>query len=209
MPVKRLPPDLPITIPEVYDEFSSEKILVQSFESCSELESVEKFWPANAKRGATVFFSYLVDGLLRSGILHSDLHPKNYGFRTIANPVNGYSHELVLFDFGSVLRIEPQHQSYLYQLINAYVEDLEIVPLDALIALGFDGTKLKYISTKLPALCQKLSSPVLGLGNFDFNAWDLQQEFNDILGEDKWWFRTAGPLVLNADANHSRSSLFL
>ena len=115
-----IPKDLPILVPNVHIDLSTDKILVQDFEFSMPLSTIQTFWPKEAKSEcARLFVEFFLKSAFESGLLHSDPHPNNYGFRPTA-PGPKYSHELVLYDFGSTLKINKQTRSTVYQLISGY-----------------------------------------------------------------------------------------
>ncbi|SMF12593.1 AarF/UbiB family protein [Pseudobacteriovorax antillogorgiicola] len=190
---KLVPKGLPIVVPEVFTDLSSDLILVQTYENAMKLDSIRTFWPKEAQGDcARLFIEYLFKSSFETGLLHSDPHPDNYGFRPTA-PGTNYSHELVLYDFGSTLHIEPRHRATFYQLIHKHLNKENYHPLDYLCYIGFNQEKLTFIADKLPALMDTLLIPLQNEGAFNLQSWQLKERVDTILGNDKWWFRTAGP----------------
>jgi hypothetical protein len=68
-----------------------------------------------------------------------------------------------------------------------------ISPLDYLVALGFDGEKLLPLLSRLPFLLEKLLEPFLSTGPWYADKWNVSSQLEEILQEEAWWFRTAGP----------------
>jgi hypothetical protein len=92
-----------------------------------------------------------------------------------------------------MMRIPVAHRAILWQSILAYQNQRESVPFDTLVALGFEEQKLLSSAARLPAIFAKLWEPFCFPGAYDFSQWGLQETFEGILGEDRWWFRSAGP----------------
>jgi hypothetical protein len=156
---------------------------------------VQKWWPDTARRQCSrVLSEYFLWGLFQANFLHTDPHPGNLGFRN-ASPgsQHGRDFELVLYDFGSMMRIEPQHAATLWQMIGAMQNNSDLVPFDYLVGLGFDPQKLLPTAARLPSLMQKLLEPFCVERAFDFRTWNLKDYFERVLAEERWWFRSAGP----------------
>ncbi len=191
---KSLPMGWPLRVAHVYPEFSGPRLLVQSYEASSSLAEIKALWPYEARQQcAQNLLAYFLDALFRVGLLHTDPHPGNLGFRPAKGLGQGYSYELVLYDFGSMMRIPRRERSILWRVISAYQKQEDLVPFDYLCALGFDPEKLLSSAERLPAIFRKLWEPFCVEGAYDFASWQLKETFENVLGEDRWWFRSAGP----------------
>ncbi len=189
-----LPVGRAIAIAKVYSEYSCNTILVQSFEPSSSLARVKEWWPETARREcAGLLLDYFLHAIFASRLVHTDPHPGNLGFRNVQGGSEGRNFELVLYDFGSMMTLESYQVSVLWQMIQAYQKKIDIVPFDYLVALGFDAKKLLTTSQQLPCLMERLLEPFCHEGAFNFKNWDLKGHFERVLGEDRWWFRSAGP----------------
>jgi len=82
-------------------------------------------------------------------------------------------------------------------------------PVACLVALGFDADKLEDIRPQLPALLQVLFEPFLTDQPFDVREWRLSERIDQLVGELKWWFRSAAPprLILLMRVLHGMSTL--
>jgi hypothetical protein len=58
--------------------------------------------------------------------------------------------------------------------------------------LGFDLSKLQYFQNTLPSLLEILFDPFLQNSPFELKRWNLEERINNLLGENKWWFRSSG-----------------
>ena len=178
-----------LVIPQVRMDLSTEEILVQSFEasrSLKELKDESCEVKASCSRLLSEFF---VNGLLESGWIHTDLHPKNWGFRPEAD-------QLVIYDFGATLKLNDQLRSALRSL----AEGTAVSPIDCLncyAQLGFDPMVLQEISHKLPEVSEIIFRPFRNASSgavaFNFNQWRVGEDVEAVLGEKKWLFRTGGP----------------
>ncbi len=180
--------DPKVIVPMVFKEFSTDEILVQSFEpsvSLSELSLVDAETRLNCRKRITDFF---LAGVFEHGWVHTDLHPKNWGYRK-------ESDELVVYDFGATLKLDETLLSTLRTL--AFEPSPSVI--DCLLhfeALGFDPAALIEIQDRLPDLTEIIFRPMRrarasGAG-YDFRGWNPGEELEKLLGEKKWVFRSAG-----------------
>jgi hypothetical protein len=179
----------PVIVPEVYPQFSTATVLTQSWEESTALEEMpgERAGKLCAEAGA-VMTRLLLDSVMGLGLIHTDLNPGNYGFR-----VQGDTVKLVVYDFGSSYQLPSGQGLQLYRWLQATrLADPNAV-WSALTTLGFSAKHLEPIATKLLILSQGLLAPFLTDGSWVAKNWRLQEQMDDILGSDKWWFRTAGP----------------
>ncbi len=66
-------------------------------------------------------------------------------------------------------------------------------PTSLMVELGFSRALLEPIRGKLPAVCSVLFEPFAQVGKFDMSTWHRSERIDDILGDDRWNFRMAGP----------------
>ena len=123
-------------------------------------------------------------------VLQTDFNFGNIGFK-LDN--RGNFAAVVLYDFGATLSLEENHAAIMWQLLKAAINEDTFSSFDMLVGLGFDGNKLKYIAHVLPAVVNLMVEPLLVDRPFSMSDWNLKERLNNILGEDKWWFRFAGP----------------
>ncbi len=114
--------DPKIIIPEVIESLSSKKILTCVFEPgdhLDEMDDIKYPQPLRNELGARLF-----DAILRQVYIfhavHSDPHPGNFAFRPDGS--------IVMYDFGSVKRCDPNVLSVRKELVNAAVSgQLELI----------------------------------------------------------------------------------
>ena len=68
--------------------------------------------------------------------------------------------------------------------------------LDTYVAIGFNPSLLEPIAERLPAVTAVLFEPFSVRGPYDPRTWRLSERLADVLGEDRWNFRFAGPASL-------------
>lgn len=178
-----------LKVPKVYKDLCSERVLVQSRAEGVLIDKVGN-WPEKNRLaiGQTLMMT-LFKSLFVAGEVHGDPHPGNVFY---SHDENGQA-LVTLLDYGCTISIAEQRRMALLKLIAGCRERNPTRPLDCFAALGFDGKKLSYISGSLPALCQILFRPFLVNHAFDPDQWQLGQGVNGLLGDYRWWFRSAGP----------------
>lgn len=182
-----------VVIPRVYDTYSTDKVLTQSWEPSTQVSTFKSSAQVEvckevAEKAAEVFSSWILDSMFGLGVLHTDLNPRNFGFR-----VDDGNVRLVVYDFGSTFDFPSELSVLLYQWIDATcVNDIDRIRA-AMENLGFSSQRLEPIHGKLLKLSQSLFKPLLAESLWQARDWNLQSSLEEILGADKWWFRTAGP----------------
>jgi hypothetical protein len=178
-----------LVVPEVVPELVREAVLVQSWEAGEPLEAARD-WPLRARAELTrTLLATHFTSLFAAGLLHADPNPGNLFVR---RPATGPA-ELVLLDYGCVLELPVGRRAALLELIVAVHDGLDRDPLAGWAALGFDAAKLATLGPRLGELTRLLFEPFLFEGPFDPAAWRLGERVEALLGDLKWWFRSAGP----------------
>ncbi len=177
-----------LAVPRVVDELSTDKVLVSAWEDGDDWKTVQREWSQEdrAKLAETLLALFL-EGLFSRGLLHADWHPGNLRFRRIGGRV-----QLLLYDFGCVHKPSEEERLTLLRLIQA-TADRDDSPMPLLLKMGFQGEYLQPLSANLPALCRILFEPFCVDYAYDMPDWRLGERVGDILGDDRWNFRIAGP----------------
>ncbi len=180
-----------LIVPRVVETLSTESVLVSEWEEGETVDDVRAWSAADRAELARQMLRQFLSALFDHGFVHSDPHPGNYRFRI--DPTRGPC--VVLYDFGSVFTIDENQRLLLLRLIvqsTARKGD----PLALLSALEFRRELLEPIQSKLPAVCAVLFEPFAQQGKFDLAQWRRSERLNDVLGDDRWNFRMAGPASL-------------
>lgn len=178
-----------LKVPEVYKDLCRERVLVQSRAQGVLIDKIGNWSEQDRMAIGRTLTMTLFKSLFVAGEVHGDPHPGNVFY---SHNENGQP-QVALLDYGCTISITEQRRLALLKLIVGCRERSPIRPLDCFTALGFDSKKLSYISGSLPALCQILFRPFLVNHSFNLDQWQLGQSFNDLLGDYRWWFRSAGP----------------
>ncbi len=191
-----------LIVPRPVDELSTDSVLVSLWEEGEHWQDVRRHWNPNQRRKlARLLVRFFIEGLFQRGLLHADWHPGNFRFRRHGNDVS-----LVVYDFGCVFQPSLEQRLTLLRLIRATSLRGE-PPLPLLLALGFNEQYLDPMVDKLPALCQVMFEPFTSEAPYDISRWRLGERVGDILGDDRWNFRIAGPpqLIFLLRAMHGLS----
>ena len=184
-----IPPLERILIPEVIEEWCKPNVLVQRKEEGFGLDKAETMMPEQKQAMGRLLLEHYFHMLFRHGFVHADPQPANLAFRQYKK---GYFN-LILYDFGSVLEIPDEMRLALLRIILALRDHENLDPVSCLLALGFDPEKLEDLRPTLPALLSVLFEPFLMEAPYHVKDWRMSERFDQIVGELKWWFRSAAP----------------
>jgi predicted unusual protein kinase regulating ubiquinone biosynthesis (AarF/ABC1/UbiB family) len=176
-----------LEIPHVYEEFSSDCVLVQSRATGVTFPDIIDWSESERCLIAQTLLQTLFVSLFVAGEIHADPHCGN----TFYNHADNDS-MVTLLDFGCTVSLNETRRLALLKLILACREKSAVSPLDCFVALGFDAQKLAHIQGALPMLCQYLFLPFLSSHVFNLQDWQLEKNIVNLLGEKRWWFRSAG-----------------
>lgn len=180
-----------LIVPEPIADRSTDQVLVSVWEDgCTIEEAVSWPAPARAQLGR-LLLNHFLTCVFDHGLIHGDPHPGNYRFRL--SPDESVS--IVLYDYGSVASIDQLDRMLLLRLVDAS-NTRKGDPMSLLVALGFNPDLLSPIRQKLPAVCSVLFEPFGYTHKFDLGGWNRAHRLDDILGDDRWNFRMAGPAKL-------------
>ncbi|MGB0715607.1 MAG: AarF/UbiB family protein [Phycisphaerae bacterium] len=180
-----------LVVPQPIPDLCAKDVLVSCWEDGESVEGTRNWTRQHRSQLGRTLLKQFFHLLFDHGVVHGDPHPGNYRFRMGA----GGQPEVVLYDYGSVLYLSERDRLLLLRLIRDTVE-MQGSPLPWLVELGFSADLLKPIEHKLPALCRILFEPFLNKPKFDLTNWNRKAKFDDMLGDDRWNFRMAGPAKL-------------
>jgi predicted unusual protein kinase regulating ubiquinone biosynthesis (AarF/ABC1/UbiB family) len=180
-----------LVVPTVVDELSSDRVLVSTWEDGTTIDEAAR-WPQSYRKSlARRLLMQFAELAFGQGVLHADPHQGNYRFR-----IRQEEPEVVLYDFGSVLRLTREERLALVRLIHATANDSPVDPYPLFLSLGFDERTLEPVRSKLPALCRVLFEPFAAGAPYDLSRWNRAERVADVLGDDRWNFRISGPARL-------------
>lgn len=175
----------------LYPEFSSNDVLTQSWISGDHLHFVEKSYSNNQKRECSqVILKSFLFSVLKSGFIQIDNHDGNFIFNRKDNI------SVSFIDFGNCIQINDKLRKALIYIIHNTIEERDINLLGVYKLLGFDNEKLKHSKQCLNLITKYLFEPFIYSHAYNIKSWDLNEKLNKTLGEQKWWFRSAGDTVV-------------
>jgi hypothetical protein len=180
-----------VIVPEVLGDLTTERVLVSAWEDGATLEEAAGWPAAERKVAGRLFLTTVLNALFREGFVQGDLHAGNFRFRRGPQGI-----ELVLYDFGCMFAPPLDARLAFLSLIDMAEANRDGDPYPLFLKLGFDAAYLEPLAHKLPALSRILFEPFLLDGEYDVASWRLGERVSDILGDDRWNFRVAGPAGL-------------
>ncbi|MDH5424851.1 MAG: AarF/UbiB family protein [Gammaproteobacteria bacterium] len=181
-----------VIIPKVYAELCSKTLLVQSWETGDYLDTAANWIERDREKIAKALLSLLITSLFKIRCLHADPHMGNSYFRYHEE----LGVEMVLMDYGCTIELTEQQSLALLKLIILSRENSAELPLKYFAAMGFDADKLGKIEACLPRLCRYLFAPFIEDKKFILQQWEVGKKITALLAEERWWFRSAGPVRL-------------
>ena len=181
-----------VVVPKIYDDLCSETLLVQSWEEGDYLDMASSWVTRDREKVATLLLRLLLRSLFVTRRLHADPHMGNSYYRYHEDQ----GVEMVLMDYGCAIELSEQQSLALLKLILSIKEKTSGRPIENFAAMGFDAEKLARIEPYLPRLCQYLFEPFLEDQSFILQQWSVGKKIGDLLAEERWWFRSAGPAKL-------------
>jgi len=178
-------------IPHVFPILCRKNILVQEWAEGVRLSETAN-WPLPARLYiARTLMQTMFQSIFEFGLVHGDPHPGNMLFQH-----HETEPQTTLLDFGCMVHIEKTRRMALLKLILNSRGECTTASLDTFVALGFHAEKLTHIEDKLPQLAQLLFLPFNKTEPFDLTTWQLSHKVSELLGEQRWWFRSASPADL-------------
>ncbi len=179
-------------IPGGYRDLSSQTLLVMDWIGGKSLLDAGSLELSTRKELAVLMLRFLLLSWLQFGEIHADPHPGN--FRYILD--SDSSIRLGILDFGCTRILSLDQRRAFYQLLKNCFELSAESQLELYVQLGFDRPLLSCMTSKLPQLSQLLFLPFHQSEDFDLDSWRLSERIEELLDEDRWNFRFAGPATL-------------
>ncbi len=178
-------------VPRVFPVLCRSNVLVQEWVNGVRLSEATT-WPLPAKLYiARTLMQTMFQSLFQFGLIHGDPHPGNLLFQ-----YHDTKPQTILLDFGCMVSIEKTRRLALLKLILYCRGECHTILLDTFVELGFHAEKLALIEDKLPLLAQLLFQPFTEAKPFNPATWNLSASVADLLGDQRWWFRSAAPADL-------------
>lgn len=176
-----------VKVAKIYPDLVSKKCYVQEFLHGDQVDQVIKAWtPFEKEVLAKNMLKVFLFSVFEGGIIHEDSNHYNYIFQK--DPII----KVCVLDFGQCIRVDKNYQMALLKLFDMTVNQTNEDPFGYLVDIGFDAKKLKHIHLALPVVLSILFDPFISKYNYDLKTWDYKNKIEKVLGDAKWWFRSAG-----------------
>ncbi|MEZ5291499.1 MAG: AarF/UbiB family protein [Vicinamibacterales bacterium] len=154
--------------------------------------AVTDTWPAPARaEAALALVRFFLHGCFHWHEVHADPHAGNLRFALAdGRPRTG------VVDFGCVKTLDPAAAATLRRLAEDGHALSADEALEAYLGLGFDARLVTPMAARLPAVTRVLFEPFHTDGPYDPEGWRLSARLAEVLGDDRWTFRVAGPASL-------------
>ncbi len=175
-----------VSVPELKKDFLTKKVLVMNFIEGDGISTVAKTWSRDDKK--KVAFQ-LLDAYFKvffeNQQLQGDTNLGNFIFEQ--NPTKVW-----FIDLGQVIHFSSKFTNSIATALKRKMAKKPINALSFFENLGFDKEKLLAIEARLDLIVDILFEPFLLDFSFNLNNWKYKENLELVLGEDKWFFRSAG-----------------
>ena len=173
-------------IPKVLDEHSGDKVIITEYlEGLNADELSELSIKYKKSLSTSLAFTYL--SLFKNGYTQGDSNHGNFIFVW-----NGEQVRTGLIDFGQFYNFEETFVTAFFSFLCNLIDGRGVNYIDYYCALGFKLENLLHIKEHLGILTEVIFKPFLVNKSLNLECWKYKEEIDQILGENKWWFRTAG-----------------
>lgn len=180
-----------VIIPEVYS-VGKHWILMRAEPSLELKDFLEIATPAQKQEAQKLVQEFYFKSMFNGSLIHADPNPGNIGFR-----ISGSQVQLVVYDYGSVIQMPPEHGIQLLKIFEILTNNQQgvVQPLES---LGFDVEGLSGFSNKIDILFEILLEPFLSPVKYELSNWSRSKRVKELLGEDKWQFMASAPIHIFA-----------
>ena len=174
--------------PEPVERYCTARLITMTRVAGVPFEEVLQWAEDHRREIGLGLLRFFLRGWLLWGESHADPHPGNLRFERRSDGV-----QIGVLDFGCVKELSVAERQALSDLLFASPQISARQLLEKYGALGFDLNLLRPLQTKLPELTNVLLEPFRTAAVFDVAQWNLSRRITQILGDDRWNFRFAGP----------------
>lgn len=173
-----------IYVPKTYSEYSNDRILVSEFIEGLDVDDIKLFSYEDKRSFAENLLKTFIL-MIYKGCFQAD---SNHGNFLFLKP----NHQIVLIDFGQFKILDKDFSKTMLSLLYGMVTEKELDYASFMVGLGFNEKKMIKIQSSLEVIARILFEPFLKDYPYDLNNWGYKRKIDLCLGEDKWWFRSAG-----------------
>lgn len=170
------------------EPYCTSKILTQPWIEGVDLNFIKNNWDyAIRKLVAEQLVNDYFKQIFVNGFFQGDTNESNFIIQETSSDIR-----VNWIDFGNWSSLAPEVRYSLFTLISQTIYEEDINYLGHFERIGFDVFKLRYLQNVLPILVTILFEPFLTNRPFDLGGWKLEERIDNLLGENKWWFRSSG-----------------
>ena len=177
-------------LPKLYPHFQASHIYFQTEipgEPLIELLKSKTINEGQKRFTLKSIFEFQCISFIKAHMLQTDTNLGNFHLISARDKL-----QLGALDFGAVKTFDKSFILGVLRLYLAVKNKSEESPISLLAAVGFDAKKLNAIRAKLPILLNLLFEPFVSSKPVVLSNWNLNSRLDSLLGEHKWWFRSAG-----------------
>ncbi len=179
-------------VSELHPSFQGSDFIVMKELSGESWDDVLTKWTVEEKKElAYVMMKQVLYQYFVRGHCQGDFHPGNFFFKR-----SGEGDNLLVsigwIDLGQCLKPSSKERLALFLAIDSLINKKNTDLGRLFAAWNFNGEKLAHIADRLPLLLDKIFTPFTYPSAFSLKNWHLKKDIDSILGDDRWWFRTAG-----------------
>jgi predicted unusual protein kinase regulating ubiquinone biosynthesis (AarF/ABC1/UbiB family) len=134
---------------------------------------------------ATNLLNHFHNSFFNNGFIQVDNQEDNFIF-------DDKNKKIYLLDLGNCISIDIEKRIAIFKIIQSIQNQSNINYIPLLATIGFNAEKLVHIEDYLPPLLEAIFSPYCSNLKFDLKNYNINKIVENILGENKWWFRMAG-----------------
>ena len=180
-----------LVTPIPIDQWCTPRLITMSWLEGDRVQAATH-WPEHARRDAALaLLRFFLRGCFVWRELHADPHAGNMRFRR-----QGHRACVGVIDFGCVKSLSEAEADGLRRLAQNASDMTDAELFAAYVAMGFDGRLLEPMAGRLRAVTGVLFEPFHARGPYDPRNWQLSGRLAEVLGDDRWNFRFAGPASL-------------
>uniref|UniRef100_A0A6C0BA01 ABC1 atypical kinase-like domain-containing protein n=1 Tax=viral metagenome TaxID=1070528 RepID=A0A6C0BA01_9ZZZZ len=109
-----------IIVPNVYTEYSNEKVILMDFIDSVNIDTLEK---EEYKIFFALFLKFFYNCVISKKIIHCDVHLGNILFVKRVNEMNQVEYKLCILDYGICLEIDVKEQNFLDEFLKQLLHD--------------------------------------------------------------------------------------
>lgn len=181
-----------IKLVEIHPNFQSDKLYLQSYAPGEDLQHYlnkpDSLNPKLRKKLGLALMEFYLISFFFCNKLQSDGNWGNFRLNLLADG----EIELWPIDFGAVYEYQKSFVQACFNLLIACKENRDYDLVKLLCDLGFEESKLLHIEEHLASLLKIILEPFVSERPYDLKNWNLDMRMDALLGEQKWWFRSAG-----------------